>query len=183
MAGDVQPSQPAIIVVMGVAGAGKTTVGQLVSQQIGWTFVEADDYHSPANRAKLSAGIPLTDEDRSGWLRTLNDLLREATTAGTPVVLACSALAARYRTALVGGLQGVLFVYLRVTPETARNRAAARRHFFHPALVASQFQTLEEPNDALVIDGSRPALEIVAEIRQQLFTEQRASSDHPYSGS
>jgi len=169
MTGDVQHPQPPAIVVMGVAGAGKTTVGQLLSQQIGWTFVEADDYHSPENRAKLSAGIPLTDQDRAGWLRTLNDLLRERTAAGTHVVLACSALAARYRTALVTGLQGVQFVYLRVTPETARKRTATRRHFFHPTLVTSQFQTLEEPSDALVIDATRPALEIVAEIRRQFF--------------
>jgi gluconokinase len=182
MASDVQPAQPAIIVVMGVAGAGKTTVGQLLSQQIGWRFIEADDYHSPENRAKLSAGTPLTDEDRSGWLGTLNHLLREATAAGAHVVLACSALAGRYRSALVTGLQGVRFVYLRVTPETARNRTATRRHFFNPTLVASQFETLEEPTDALVIDASRPAPEIVAEIRQQLFTEQRTRADHPDSG-
>ena len=174
MTGDLQRPEPSAIVVMGVAGAGKTTVGELLAKQLGWRFVEADDHHSPESRAKLSAGTPLTDTDRLSWLRALNAILRDAVAAGTRVVVACSALAARYRNTLTAGVDRVAFVYLRITPETARDRVARRRHFFNPALVASQFHTLEEPRDALVVDGTRPPLEIVAEVRRRLYGHESA---------
>jgi len=159
---------PRAIVVMGVAASGKTTVGRALAKQLGWRFLDADDYHSKASREKMRAGRPLTDRDRRPWLTRLNRALSAAVGAQAPVVLACSALTERYRHLLIGGLPAVFLVYLRVTPETARQRISARRHFFHPDLLTSQFEVLEEPADALTIEASRPIQVLVAEIAERV---------------
>ena len=164
-----QPSRLSLIVVMGVAGAGKTTVGQLLAREIGWTFIDADDYHSPENRAKLAAGVELTDQDRAAWLRDLNRGVLDHIARAERVVLACSALKEPYRAVLTDSIAGSRFVYLKVTPDLIKARLSSRAHFFDPSLQASQFATLEEPADALVVDGSLPALEIATEIRRELF--------------
>jgi gluconokinase len=170
MAGRVKEHpDPSLIVVMGVAGSGKSTVGGILADQIGWAFLDADAYHSRANRAKMSAGVELTDADRAGWLRTLNRVLLRCTSRGIGVVLACSALKERYRAALVQSIAGAHFVYLQATPELCRSRLSMRTHFFHPSLLNSQFTTLEEPRDALVIDASAPAVDIATQIRHRLF--------------
>ena len=158
-----------LIVVMGVAGAGKTTVGRILAEQIGWEFVDADDYHSRANRAKLAAGVELTDEDRAGWLRTLNRVIQRCISRGVNVVLACSALKQHYRATLTRSIADSQFVYLRATRELCRSRLATRTHFFNPTLLDSQFATLEEPAEALVVDASVPALDIATEIRARLL--------------
>jgi gluconokinase len=158
-----------LIVVMGVAGAGKTTVGRILAQQVGWTFVDADTYHSEENRAKLAAGIELTDADRAEWLQQLNRAMLAYVSSGVRVVLACSALKDRYRSTLTRSISSSRFVYLRVTPSLSRARLSTRSHFFHPGLLASQFTTLEEPRDALVIDADAPAMEIAEEIRRRLL--------------
>ncbi len=162
------PTLPSLVVLMGVAGSGKTTVGLALAGQTGWTFIDADDYHSAANRAKMAAGRALSDEDRAGWLERLNAVLRETVRQGTTAVLACSALTARYRATLARGIAGVAFVHLHVTPEVARSRAEARNHFFDPSLVSSQFESLELPNDGIVVDASQPVGDVVAAIAEKL---------------
>lgn len=153
------------IVVMGVSGAGKTTVGRALASELGWQFLDADDYHSAHNREKLSAGIALTDDDRLPWLRTLNLVLQDYSSRDLPVVLACSALTDRHRLLLLQGLSDVALVYLRARPELIAARLAARTHFMNPALLASQFETLEEPQHALVVDAGASVQEITRDIR------------------
>jgi gluconokinase len=161
------PRGPRAIVVMGVAASGKTTVGRALATQLGWRFLDADDYHSRRSREKMRAGQPLTDRDRRPWLARLRRVLSEALVEQRPVVLACSALTERYRHILIGNLQAVCLVYLRVTPDIARQRISARTHFFHPDLLTSQFDVLEEPADAIAIDASRPVPDLVSEISKR----------------
>jgi carbohydrate kinase (thermoresistant glucokinase family) len=152
------------IVVMGVAASGKTTVGRALARRLGWPFLDADDYHSKASREKMHAGRPLTDRDRRPWLKRLHEALAEAVAAKTPVVLACSALTEQYRRILIGNLPQVRLVYLRITPELARRRIGARTHFFNPSLLTNQFEMLEEPAEAIVIDAACPIKSAVSEI-------------------
>ena len=155
-----------IILIMGVAGAGKTTVGRALADQMHWGFADADDYHSPANVAKMHAGIALTDEDRAPWLQALRRAIQSWLTAGENVVLACSALKASYRDILVVG-PDVKLVYLQISRELAAARMATRQgHYMNPSLLRSQFETLEEPREALAIDASQPTQHIVADIRR-----------------
>jgi gluconokinase len=157
-----------IILVMGVTGAGKTTVGRKLAQDLDWRFVDADDYHSAANVAKMHAGIPLTDEDRAPWLQSLQDAITGWLASGEDVVLACSALKQSYRAVLLVNQQ-VKLVYLRATPELITARLAARTgSYMSPHLISSQFETLEEPPDALVVDAAQDAFEIACNIRTGL---------------
>lgn len=153
---------------MGVAASGKTTVGRALAGRLGWRFLDADDFHSKTSREKMHAGRPLTDRDRRPWLERLHAALTEAVAAKRPVVLACSALTEQYRRLLIGKLPEVRLVYLRITPELARRRIGARTHFFNPALLTNQFETLEEPTDAITIDASRPARHAVSEIAKRI---------------
>jgi gluconokinase len=145
-----------IVVLMGVTGAGKTTVGRLLASALGCDFLDADDYHPEANVAKMRGGQPLTDDDRAPWLARLNEVLRERASDG--VVLACSALKERYRDRLLAGLPEGRLVYLRGTKALIAARLEARRgHYMNPALLDSQFAALEEPRDAVVADiGPEP---------------------------
>lgn len=151
--------RPDVVVVMGVAGAGKSTVGRLLAHELGWSFADADAYHSPEAWEKMGRGEALTDADRAPWLARLESVIAEHRGARTPLVLACSALRASYRAALVppdAPHGAVAFVYLRVPPETTHARLASRRgHPVGPALDASQWATLEEPADALWVDGTQ----------------------------
>ena len=150
---------------MGVAGAGKTTIGQLLAQRLGWTFHDADDFHPPANVAKMRAGIPLTDEDRVPWLAQLNELAKSANNAGHRIIIGCSALKARYREQLAAGVEGMRFVYLQGSQDLIARRMAARRgHFMPPGLLDSQFAALEEPTDAIVVSIEQAPEAIVEEI-------------------
>jgi len=144
---------PRAIVVMGVSGCGKTSVGQALAARLGARFVDADDFHPPANVEKMRAGVPLDDADRAPWLARLNAVMRHAIAKGEPVVLACSALRRRYRGALAARLPGLRVVHLSGSYELIASRIAARRHRYMPAsLLASQFEALEPPRDAVVID-------------------------------
>jgi carbohydrate kinase (thermoresistant glucokinase family) len=153
---------------MGVAASGKTTVGRALAKRLGWRFLDADDYHSKASREKMHAGRPLTDRDRRPWLNRLHAALAEAVAAKKPVVLACSALTEHYRRLLIGDLLEVRLVYLRITPELARQRIGTRKHFFNPGLLTNQFEMLEEPADAIAIDASRPTRDSVSEIAERV---------------
>jgi gluconokinase len=148
-----------VIVLMGVSGSGKTTVGKLVAEALGGEFAEGDDYHPPANVAKMHSGIPLDDADRKPWLETLSREIGKWLDAGRTVVLACSALKRSYRDVLRADHDGVFFVYLKGDAALIRSRLAGRHGHYMPAsLLDSQIATLEEPKDAItvVIDG-RPA--------------------------
>lgn len=167
------PITPApIVLVMGVAGAGKSTVAAELARHFGCPLADADTFHSDANIAKMRAGIPLTDADRQSWLAAIARHLQSWRDAGGGGVVACSALKRAYRRILIGDGADVALVYLRGDPELIRRRLAERRHHFMPAsLVDSQFATLEEPEadeGAIVLDAAKSAPELVAEIRAAL---------------
>jgi gluconokinase len=158
-----------VVVVMGVSGCGKTAVGSRLAQELGARFVDADDLHPTENVDKMRAGIALDDADRAPWLALLNSRLREAATAGEPVVLACSALRQRYRDTLAAGVPGLRFVHLTGSRELIAARLAARQHRYMPAsLLASQFAALEPPADAVVVDVAGPLDEVVADVQRGL---------------
>jgi gluconokinase len=161
-----------VIVVMGIAGAGKTTVGRALAASLGWPFHDADDFHPVANVKKMRAGAPLDDADRAPWLATLRDVIARHITHGEHGVLACSALKQSYREALMPegvARNAVAFVHLDVAPSVAERRLAERRgHYMQASLVASQVATLEPPRDALCLDGELPVTELVSRIRRAL---------------
>ena len=140
-----------IVIVMGVTGVGKTTIGRLVAQALDVPFLDADDFHSDAAKAQIHEGIPLTDDERAPWLDRLNRALRDH--AATGAVLACSALTDDYRARLTAGLDQVRFLLLTGDPELIRQRIAARiGHFAGPDLLPSQLDTLEIPADAVTVN-------------------------------
>ena len=157
-----------IVIVMGVTGAGKTTVGRLLAEQLGWKFADADDFHPPANVEKMRQGIPLTDDDRQPWLAQLRAAIDTWIAEKRDVVLACSALKRSYRQELDAGPQ-VQFVYLKGSRELIAERLRARHgHFAGEQILAGQFADLEEPEGVAAVDiGGTPA-EIVAGIREML---------------
>jgi gluconokinase len=138
-----------IVLVMGVAGVGKTTLGEALARRLGWPFLDADDYHPPENVAKMKAGIPLDDADRWPWLARLNKELKQLDNG----VLACSALKAAYRERLAQGIPAFTVVYLHGSAELIRERLRRRQHRYMPAaLLESQFAALEPPADAVAVD-------------------------------
>jgi gluconokinase len=158
-----------VIVLMGPAGAGKTTVGRALAGAQGWPFVDGDDVHTRAAVAKMRAGIPLTDVERVPWLTSLHDIIAATLDRRGHLVLACSALKERYRAALRDGLRTVRFVYLKADEQTLARRLSDRGgHFAGPVLLASQIADLEEPGDALTVDATEPPDRIVAIIRREL---------------
>jgi gluconokinase len=157
-----------IVVVMGVTGAGKTTIGVLLAQRLGWEFVDADRFHSPANIEKIRQGIALDDTDRAPWLRAMRKAMEGWVAAGNSVVLACSALKQSYRNELFIAGQSK-FVYLKGSYELIALRLRQRHgHFASETILASQFAALEEPDDAITVEIDRTEEEIVADIIRQI---------------
>lgn len=158
-------AMPKLIIIMGVSGAGKTYIGRALAARLGWTFLDADDFHPPANVDKMRAGEPLTDADRAPWLDALHRAIADRAAAGESTVLACSALKQGYRDRLATGLTNVRWVHLRVGSATARMRLAQRANHFMPVnLIDSQFEALEPPRDALVVNGEQPADRVIEAI-------------------
>lgn len=160
---------PKIIILMGVSGSGKTTIGKKLAAKLGWNFYDADDFHPQTNLEKMSQGIPLTDEDRWPWLDRLRSLILELIERDQPAVLACSALKASYRERLLRDTRRTALVYLRGDYRLIKRRMEAREdHYFEADMLRSQFEALEEPREALVIDiDSRPRA-IVRDILERL---------------
>ena len=153
---------------MGVAGCGKSTIGSMLAHELDWDFYDADDLHSESNRLKMAKNIPLTDEDRADWLDSLRSLIDQNIQNEKSIVLACSALKKSYRDILMINDQ-VEFIYLRGTYEQIEARLLQRSgHFMSAKMLASQFDILEEPQDALTIDISHTPQEIISIIRKGL---------------
>ena len=153
------------IIVMGVSGSGKTTIGRGLSERLSWEYYDADDFHSTANIAKMASGVPLTDSDREPWLDGLRDLITACKQGNRPGVLACSALKQKYRDHLTGEDGDVQVIYLKGSFDQIWSRLRVRtNHYMKPNLLKSQFEALEEPADALVVDIGKAPGEICDEI-------------------
>ncbi len=157
-----------IIVLMGVTGSGKTTIGRELARELDWQFYDADDFHPAANVEKMLRGVPLNDDDRAPWLAALRELVRRCVERGESAVLACSALKERYRECLLID-ESVKLVYLKGDYELIRARLDGREgHFMKASMLDSQFAALEEPERALVVDVSSTPAEIIKTVRDGL---------------
>jgi gluconokinase len=157
-----------VLLIMGVAGSGKTLIGTMLAKTLKWNFADADQFHPTANIQKMSQGVPLTDADREPWLRAMRDAIAGWIKSGQNAVLACSALKRQYREQLTVGPE-VRIVYLKGEPDLIHERLLHRQaHFMKAEMLSSQFADLEEPADAIVIDISRSPDQIVLEIQRRL---------------
>jgi gluconokinase len=157
------------MIVMGVAGSGKTTVGESLAKHLGWEFYDADHFHPPENVSKMASGIPLDDSDRAPWLDALHELISASLVTGRPGILACSALKERYRQQLLSGKDDVQLIYLKGSFDLIWSRMSLRNdHYMKPHMLQSQFDALEEPTDALTFNVSMPVGDIVQEIISKL---------------
>ncbi|PAP77552.1 gluconokinase [Rubrivirga marina] len=160
---------PRVVLLIGVAGSGKTTVGRRLADALGWAFEDADDHHSVAARTKMSRGEGLTDADRAPWLDRLAALIRHRVQEGPPTVLACSALKASYRERLTAGQPRVFVAWLDVPRGVIEARLAGRRgHYAGVGLASSQFAALEPPADVLRLDGTEPVDAVVETVRRRV---------------
>jgi len=157
------------IIVMGVSGCGKSSVGKLLAEKLGWDFYDADDFHPPVNVKKMADGIPLDDSDRAPWLASLHELISSSLKQNQPGVLACSALKERYRQQLMEGNENIQLVYLKGSYELIWSRMSTRReHYMQPEMLQSQFDALEEPVNALTMDISGPVDDISSKVLEQV---------------
>jgi gluconokinase len=160
-----------IIVVTGVSGSGKTTLGELLAKRLGCGFSDADQFHSNANKARMAAGIALTDSDRLPWLLAVRNAMEACQAAGEDHVFACSALKHSYRRLLRSNVAGLQFVFLHGPPELLAERLRRRRgHFFAPELLQDQLRTLEPPtaDEALLLDIRQPPEQLVEQVLNEL---------------
>jgi gluconokinase len=162
--------QPVGFIIMGVAGSGKSTVGKALAERLGWDFIDGDDFHPPENIAKMAAGIPLSDSDRTPWLAALSDQLFATLKARRHPVLACSALKESYREKLLRGKVGLEIIYLKGSYDLLLERMSQREgHFMKPEMLKSQFATLEEPQNAIILDISMPLDAMLARVLENRF--------------
>jgi gluconokinase len=172
---------PLVIVLMGVSGCGKSTIGAALSRRLGWPFRDADSFHPPANVAKMSRGMPLTDEDRWPWLAAIAQWIDERCAADEHGIVSCSALKRAYRDRIVGARSGVRLVYLKGDMNLIAQRLRRRKHHFMPAsLLESQFAALEEPGadeNPLIVSIALPPRRVVGSIIEQLGLEAQAKPD------
>lgn len=158
---------PRIILIMGVAGSGKTTIGRRLAAGLGWPYHEADDFHSAANQDKMARGLPLDDHDRAPWLASIRAAIDDCLAAGRSAVFTCSALKDKYRQVLMANTGAVSLVHLAGDPATIQARVNQRQgHYLKAGLVQSQFDALEVPANALMLDTRLPPEKLVAEIRR-----------------
>lgn len=152
---------------MGVAGSGKSTIGRLLADRLHWDYFEADDFHPPANVAKMSRAEPLDDQDRAPWLAAIRARMEQCIAAGRPAIFTCSALKEAYRRILTDGLDGIAIVYLQGDPATITARISERKgHFMKAALVRSQFEALEPPSNAFTLDIRQNPEQLAEAIRR-----------------
>ncbi|HXC96699.1 MAG TPA: gluconokinase [Edaphobacter sp.] len=169
-----------IVVLMGVSGSGKTTIGKLLADRTGWTFADADDYFPTAYKEKMAAGHALTDDDRAPWLQTLNGLLRRWDENKVDGILACSALREKYHEVLEAGIPSahIMFVFLDGSKELIAKRLAVRKHeYMNPKLLDSQLATLERPDDAFRVVNDRAPEEIVDQIQEYILQAQELPAE------
>jgi len=157
-----------VLLIIGVAGSGKTLIGSTLAKTLNWLFADADEFHPARNIQKMSQGVPLSDADREPWLSAMRAAIDQWIKSGENAVLACSALKQRYRDRLQAGPE-VKIVYLKGDPDLIYRRLSQRQgHYMKAEMLASQFADLEEPPDAIVIDVSSPPDPIVSEIKRRL---------------
>lgn len=167
---------PTVLILMGVSGSGKSSVGEALADALACPFFDGDDFHPPENVAKMSRGIPLNDDDRYPWLARLHDLIAEHLARGEGAVVACSALKAKYRQQLLAGNKGAQIIHLSGSFELIYGRMQQRQHFMSPEMLRSQFAALEPPDPAQVwvVDIDRPVAAIVAAIRERIAATEQA---------
>jgi gluconokinase len=164
------PKALTIAIVMGVSGSGKTTIGKKLASALNWQFCDADSFHPPANVEKMSQGIALNDEDRMPWLLALQNAIAQWLQEDRKTVLACSALKSTYREILGGDRPQIRLVYLKGSFQLIQTRLKQRQdHFMHLSLLQNQFDTLEEPDDAIIVEISQDSDAIVKQIIHHLF--------------
>jgi gluconokinase len=157
------------LIVMGVSGCGKSTIASILAEKLGWKYFDGDSFHSAANIAKMSRGIPLNDEDRADWLAAMADMIRNSIQNSESGILACSALKQKYRDQLCVDQSQVKFVYLKGSYDAIKMRMESRPgHYMKPGMLDSQFADLQEPVDAIIVDIQQSPKEIVTEIIRQL---------------
>ena len=162
-------SHARVVILIGVSGVGKTSIGQLLAQDLEWRFYDGDDFHPKANIEKMNHGIALTDEDRDAWLTALEQLIRDLIGERRSAVITCSALKQTYRERLVENRNDVVLVYLKGDYDLTRERLLSRKgHFMKADLLTNQFDTLEEPEGVVAIDSAQGPEVIVNQIKQQL---------------
>jgi gluconokinase len=167
------PSEPtsltSILLLIGVSGSGKTTIGKMLAAQLDWPFYDGDDFQPKDNVAKMAQGMPLNDRDRRPWLLAIHDLLVGIRAKRGHAVVACSALKQDYRDLLLKGMEGIRPIYLKGEYAILEERLKRRQgHFFKAGLLGSQFEILEEPEDAVAVNVDAPPESIVARIRKEL---------------
>ena len=160
--------EPVVVLLMGVSGSGKTTIGLKLAAELGWSFRDADDFHPAANVAKMSAGLPLTDADRAPWLAAIRSHIDAALGRGESAIVTCSALKSAYRSAAISDPKKVKLVHLAGDFNLILERMSRREHFMKPDMLKSQFETLEPPTEAVTVNIAKTPEDIVAEIRRAL---------------